>query len=211
MDPELKEHIETDLRDLLATGFYHPEQVVEGLCEMYGDQAKPKEIRSLAAKNLPARLAAIAAEQKSWPATTDCDRLDAAFEELNTLGIMARHNWTASATDGSDAMGDEFDRIDGKWKGTPITGYAFYHAQDTQSAAQGHGLTLLFGSTVSGGGEAAYNKRCGQVAATVCRVLKAHGLTPEWSGSHEERIMLPIDWKRRECPARFFEGDDSVE
>jgi hypothetical protein len=210
MNKKLKQQIVEALRVSVAAGFAEPKQIVTGLCDMFAGEAPRKDLRAEATKALPALIAEHEAERKSWPATTDCDRLDAAFEELNTMGIMARHNWTCCGTCGHAAMEVEFDRLRGKWKKKPIIGYAFYHAQHTEDAVRGEGISLLFASTVSGGGEAAYNARSCAVAKAVCGVLKAHRLKPKWEGDHNWGVELPMKWKRRQRPARFFEGDLSV-
>src|SRR5262245_61521039 len=40
--------------------------------------------------------------QAGWPAVTDCDRLDRAFERLNSRGVIAMHNTGMTQSDGYD-------------------------------------------------------------------------------------------------------------
>jgi hypothetical protein len=72
-----------------------------------------------------------------------------------------------------------------------VRGYAFYHEQDTESAAGGGGLYLNYGSCDEGT-EAAV-----AIGHEIVAALKAKGLDPDWNGSLEKRIGLPLDWKRR--------------
>ncbi len=210
MEPELKQQIADAFRSRLAEGFDTPDEVLDRVCEFF-DEADADTVRAIATAELPVALRQRQAEQQSWPATTDCDRLDAAFDELNSMGIMARHHWTCCGTCGSAAMPDEFERLDGHWRGTPIIGYTFYHIQNTESAVEGDGICLGYGSTIADDAEAMYEARSVEIGHTVVRVLTAHGLKTDWNGSLDRKICINLDWKRRARPARFFEGDDSEE
>ncbi len=210
MEPELKQQIADAFRSRLAEGFDTPDEVLDRVCEFF-DEADADTVRAIATAELPVALRQRQAEQQSWPATTDCDRLDAAFDELNSMGIMARHHWTCCGTCGGAAMPDEFERLDGHWRGTPIIGYTFYHLQSTESAVEGYGIALSYGSTIADDSEAMYEARAVEIGHTVVRVLTAHDLKVTWNGSLDTTISIDLDWKRRTRPARFFEGDDSVE
>jgi len=63
--------------------------------------------------------------------------------------------------------------------------------QDTESAADGRGLYLLYGA-VEKGEKAALN-----VANEIIDALQRHGLRTQWTGSWSDRIGVMLDWKRR--------------
>lgn len=204
---DIRVQIRERIDQLLAEGFDPPdairESVIEGVTDPDGNG--PLRIGPLVDEAFAAAMAARAIAQRSWPAVTDCDRLDAAFEELNAAGIMARHNWTCCGTCGAAEMPDEFDRLGGRWQDVPIVGYAFYHMQDVESAVDGFGICLDYGSTEPAPDEAAYERQCLLVAERVRETLERHGLTVEWNGTYEKRIAVPMDWKRRLAPPRFCE------
>ena len=77
----------------------------------------------------------------------------------------------------------------------PVRGYTFFHEQDTESAVEGHGLMLNYGSDD-------YD-RAGSVAIgrEIARVLRAHRLRVTWNGDFDRRIAVKLDWKRRSRPA----------
>lgn len=145
------------------------------------------------------------AEMVTWPAVTDCDRLDAAFEELNSLGILARHNWTCCSNCGKSEMPDEFERLDGEIDGKPIVGYVFYHEQDTEYAMD-RGLFLCYGSTEGAPSPEAYEAQCLNICRVACDVLAKHGLQVIWNGRYDTKPNVQLDWKRRSPPRMHLGG-----
>ncbi|GAB5348481.1 hypothetical protein TMRO357_02149 [Alteriqipengyuania sp. 357] len=147
------------------------------------------EARRLAMAMLPELLAERRAEQAVWPETTDCDRLDAAFAALETDGIVSRQNFSCCGSCGSYEIWDEMAAV--KDAGGPTRGYAFYHMQDTESAADGGRLNLNYGAAEEG------ETASLQVAAEIVAKLEEHGLETHWNGSLDQRIGISLDWKRR--------------
>jgi hypothetical protein len=52
------------------------------------------------AATVDARIAALKVEAAGWPATTNCDRLDQAFEALNEGGVLALQDAGATRSAG---------------------------------------------------------------------------------------------------------------
>lgn len=122
-------------------------------------------------------------EQRGW-GTTDCDRIESAFRELSAEGIVARENFACCQRCGRTEIWDEAEPDD--------RGYAFYHMQDTESAAAGGGLYLSFGSRSD---EQDDNESIGR---EVVAALSAHGLQTNWDGSATSRIAIAdLDWRKR--------------
>ena len=128
------------------------------------------------------------AAEKTWPQTTDCDRLEAAFAELNAQGIIALQNAGYTLSDGLSDISQVLHRRGREG----VQGYCFYHGQDLERAVEGEGIMLAFGSL----DDDRANKL--QVGQRVRNVLERAGFTVEWNSDAETRLNLPtLDWKRR--------------
>jgi hypothetical protein len=182
---ELRQTIERDV----AAGFLTPDEIERTSLEIYSDDMDPALLRPEAQKFLRDSLAKHAADQAAWPAVTDCDRLDKAFAELEQHGIVARQNFSDCGTCGVAEIVDEIDAT--RKKGREVRGYVFYHMQDTESAADGGGLYLNYGSVDAG------EKAALVIAGEAVESLKRQGLETNWNGSIRERIGVKLDWKRR--------------
>ncbi len=127
--------------------------------------------------------------EATWPQTTDCDQLDAAFETLNAHGIIALQNAGYTMSDGLTEVGEALHRRGGR---EGVQGYCFYHGQDLERAVEGEGLMLAFGSL----DDDKTHKL--QVGLRVREMLEGCGFTVQWNGDSETRLNLPgLDWKRR--------------
>jgi hypothetical protein len=122
------------------------------------------------------------AEQADW-GVTDCDRLTAAFEELDRGGIVAREHFSCCQTCGTAEIWAEAEPAD--------RGYVFFHMQDTETA--GDGVLYL-----------AYGARADEPEATVAvgheivKVLRSHGFQTSWDGSESTRIRITdLEWRKR--------------
>lgn len=82
------------IRQDVAAGFIEVDDIPERVVEMLSDQYDEEELRPAAERFTRLALKAHLREQAKWPKTTDCDRLDAAFIELEGEGIVARQNFT---------------------------------------------------------------------------------------------------------------------
>lgn len=130
--------------------------------------------------------------QLQWPMKTDCDRLDAAFDELNRAGIVARQHFsccgTCAAGEIRDLMAELID------EGQEVRGYTSYDIQGTGHAVDGDGVCLNYGS-VDEGEEAAL-----RIGHEVVDALARQGLQTDWDGTWDTRICVLLDWKRRRDP-----------
>ena len=182
---QLRDYMQRDI----ASGYYSPEQVLQNARDAFEGEMTAEELAAHEAALLADSLAAQAAAEETWPAITDCDRLDAAFAELEADGIIARQNFTCCGTCGSSEIWDEIDEV--RAAGSAARGYTFFHMQDTERAAEGDGIYLAYGACDEGE-EAAL-----AVADEIVERLHAHGLQTDWDGSWGRRIGVALDWKRR--------------
>lgn len=189
-DPaQMPEEARDIIRRAVRTGFDDREQLMQSAIEMLEDEYDSDAVRAIVPALVDEELAAHRAAELGWPAITDCDRLDAAFAALDDAGIVARHNFTCCGTCGSAEIWDEIGEAQDS--GRPVRGYGFYHMQDSESAAEGHGLYLNYGA-VEEGEEAAL-----AVGHEIVATLARSGLKADWNGSWNRRIAVPLDWKRR--------------
>lgn len=186
--PPLPQQIEQIIREQVIAGYKNDRELNTCLLGALEDQASPREIKRIAKPLIARHRLALRAEQAQWPKTTDCDRLDNAFAKLEKSGILARQNYWCCGTCGCDAIDDEMSK---QSKRRAVRGYAFFHEQDTESAAQGYGLMFNYGS-LSGKKDDSL-----AVGNQIVKALTASGLKPKWNGRLDTRIALPMKWQRR--------------
>lgn len=190
--PELDTVME-DLRAIIdrevVGGFTPPDQIAQFAVDCQAGLADEAMLTREAERLTREALAAHQAAQVDWPAVTDCDKLDAAFASLEALGVVSRQNFTCCGTCGSSEIWDEIDTA--RNEGRSPRGYAFFHQQDTESAAEGYGLYLNYGACEEGS-EAAV-----AIGHEIVEAFNAQGLATDWDGRIERRIAVSLDWKRR--------------
>ncbi|NOU05769.1 MAG: hypothetical protein HOO99_06255 [Hyphomicrobiaceae bacterium] len=195
---EAREMIVNDV----AAGYRTRDEIIESVREMWDEDENTADIAPPDfVAEVDAAIRAHIEHQKQWVGPTDCERLDAAFTELEVNGIVARQNFTCCQNCGFAEIGDEIDGA--RERGINVRGLTFFHQQDTESAVVGHGLHLAYAAiddgTDAGPDEDAPAKA---IAAEIVTTLQRHGLKPSWSGERSKRIELQLDWKRR-----FVVGD----
>lgn len=182
-------------RDVEAGFLATERELLESIVLMYERQASPERLREALAPVVAEALAAHRARQATWPLVTDCDRLDAAFAELETAGILARHKYSCCGSCGAAEIRAEMEELIAQ--GVAVRGYTFYDDQDTESAVDGGGICLSYGSA----GENAEDDQAIAIGHEVAATLTRHGLTVAWNGAIERRIDVSLDWQRRGPPA----------
>jgi hypothetical protein len=130
-------------------------------------------------------------ESAAWPDTTDCDRLDDAFADLERAGVVARKDFTCCRTCAMDEIADEMDMAEGD--GVDVRGFAFFHQQDTERAVAEGRLFIGFGPR----DRRSDSPECFAVGRAVVDALRARGLRAAWDGGGERRIEVVLDWNRR--------------
>jgi hypothetical protein len=182
---EILQDLRSHIREKVDAAFDDEEDILQSAVDYLTGEADEETRRLYAQGYLKEELDRHRAEQATWPPKTDCDRLDAAFAELDRAGIVARQNFTCCQNCGSHEIGDEIKAT--KEKGITPIGYTFYHMQDTEGAVNGSGLYLAYAGKTD----------AVAVANQIIDALRRHGLEPKWDGNLDTRIFVPIDWKRR--------------
>ena len=184
---EYEEYIADRIRVWVWSGFHSLSDVLEMLedCdEDDEDETDKKMLEEYAKSEFQAKREA----EATWPPVTDCDRLDAAFDALNGMGVIALHNAGYTISDGISDVAEVLAESDRD----KVKGYCFYHEQDVERVVSGHGLMLAYGDIA----DTPSGKRA--VGELVKAELERRGFVVEWDGDAEKRIDLPrIVWQRR--------------
>ncbi|HRP11781.1 MAG TPA: hypothetical protein PLK37_12155 [Terricaulis sp.] len=188
-DEDLKQDILLMLTAQVRAGYRDREQIwlhAEDMCEEAGDG---DALRQFASETLERLWREQRAAEAGWFGRTDCERLDQAFEELETTGIVCRQDFTCCNNCGEAEIGDEFEAVEGR--GIKVRGYAYFHAQDTERAVEGQGVYLSYGANARGDAAGV------AIGREIVAVLTAYGLKPNWNGKLAQRIHVPLEWRRR--------------
>src|SRR5215208_3419617 len=109
LSDDLQDEVRGYLEKQVRSGFADLETLAHDSGEVFADSAVPADIEAFSRAALQDILIDFRADQKRWPTMTDCDRLDAAFLELEASGIVARQNFWCCGTCGLAAIGDEIE------------------------------------------------------------------------------------------------------
>jgi len=173
LEPQEVEEIEEFARPLVHGGFTGRDEVVAVAVEYFEDQYAEADLAARVDRLWQARVA----EQATWPAETDAERVLAVLESMP--GIVARANFTCCGTCGTAEIGAAAREGD--------HGYVFFHQQDTEAAASGAGLYLSYG-TFDGTDPTT-------VAKEVVTALNSAGAPTVWNGRANTRILVsPLEW-----------------
>lgn len=185
----LDEDTQQLIERLARSGFYTPARICEIVGQEYhapGD-VDADEVRSA----VETAFQQLTQEMASWPAVTDCDRLDAAFERIAARGVIALQNAGYTQSDGYEDIGYALKQHPSR---AQVLGYCFYHGQDLERAVEGGGLYLAFGP-IDPKREETLGVEVGNI---VREELERQGLAVRWNGTFKQRIHLPsVVWQRR--------------
>lgn len=185
--------IEAELEQFISRrvleGFDSEEDIVEGALDFFEHDFPGDDLPGVAGRMAEDAIKRHLEEQKTWLTKTDCDRLDEAFDQLESDGIVARQNFTCCQTCGHSEIWEEVEQARQDRK---VSGYVFFHQQDTERVCEEGMLYLAYGST-----EEDPNAAIG-VADKICQVMKSNGFSIDWNGTLDKRIcLLNVQWRRR--------------
>ena len=123
---------------------------------------------------------------------TALDRLQAVFDSLDALGIMARHYPTAGRSDAESWIRDELAVA--KQQGKSYRGYCYYD-QHLVEMMSGGMLGFCFGPVMPPTTYAQFWGEQARVGKAVVDALEAAGFKVEWSGRAADTILIgEISW-----------------
>jgi hypothetical protein len=180
VDPVLRLH--DYARVQRRAGFLDASALLADVTQIAAEDVDPESAQRLAREAIAAAEAAYETEQSDWPAITDYDRLQGAFEDLERRGIVVlqavEDHWTAASLLEQRAAG-----------GAPPRGVAWFTAPDVWHAVD-HGmleLNVWHGDSANvAPGDALLDE--------VVELLAAHGLAGHFD---EGRIEVAAYWQRR--------------
>jgi len=123
--------------------------------------------------------------------------LDAAFAELDRIGIVALQAAGFTQSDGWYDVTVAAERRGG------ARGGCFYHEQDLERGIRGEGLMLGFGAL--GGGDDV------EIGHAIVSTLRAHGVETIWNETKEQRIAVPPFVWYRPITAGVVRGADPTQ
>lgn len=122
------------------------------------------------------------------------ERLRQAFDVLEERGLLTRENYWCCQTCAFAAITDEIgEELD---DGSDVRGFVFFHSQDTDRAVEEGYLLLSYGGIGREPGREgpAPSKEIGE---EIVELLRSAEFAPEWSGSPNDPIEVPITWDKR--------------
>jgi hypothetical protein len=145
------------------------------------------------------------AEQASWPAETDCDRLDRVEATLLERNIVM---WQASPCCDTCTRAEFQGRIDALDIRSPglddrIRGYCFFIDQNLpEMLTENTELSIYFAyGWLSPDRQPVepevYEKNALAIAHEVCECLRSEGFEVEWDGSFSKKFGTTLDWRRK--------------
>jgi len=108
-DPNLNAELDKLCRTEVAAGFRSDSDIFDLVVASFCGSGSQEEIRSRTEASLALAAAEHAAAETHFPETTDCDRLDRAFDALESQGILARHNYWCCNNCATEAIRSELD------------------------------------------------------------------------------------------------------
>ena len=181
---ETTKSIFDQIKTYVWSGFYEADEVDQMIDELIEEGADESFLRSAVTSEFEKK----ALTETTWPAETDCDRLDRAFEQLNANGIIALQNSGFTMSDGYEDVEDHLR----KRKRDDIRGYCYYHEQDLDSAMTESTFMIAFGSLNEN------RATILEIGREVENVLVSHGFNIDWDDDCKTRIrIVNIDWKRK--------------
>lgn len=194
----------TDLMDELRTtvalrmkiGFESPGEIAKAafdeLVSEYPDQNE-STLQEIAVALAGESLNQHEESEAAWTEPTDCDRLDWLFAYLESTGVAARQNFWCCQTCATSAMHSEISASDKEY-----VGFVYFHAQDSERAANGGPLTMTYGADDD------EDENIRRVGIRLMKAASIAGLKIIWSGDTNERIKIKMDWKRRRISQNKF-------
>lgn len=190
LSPEDFDDLHDFIKVQVAAGYAPVDEIIEESIDVFIDATLNPAALHIAARAIADQaLTAHRGQESEWSMVTDCDRLDAAFAELETIGIVARQHFSCCGTCGAQEIHEEMDQAEKA--GLAVRGFTFFHVQDTEHAVAGESLYLSYGAVTRDQVESV------AIGHEVVGALQRHGLSPGWNGKIAHRIALPLVWQRR--------------
>lgn len=189
---ELKERVDLEVK----AGFATQRDILFGLTEImkYDYELKGAELKEAKDKlkdYVVKSTEKYKKDQVTFPEVTDCDRLDAAFADLEQQGILTAQNASYTQSDGFEDVSERYYRLSKKEQKAYV-GFVFFHGQDLERVLEGGPLLFAFGS---GKGDKRLDVKAGKL---IQKALEVQGFKVKWNGKSDTRLEIPkFKWQKR--------------
>lgn len=188
---EILQQFRAEVAERVRQGFESRGSILEFLTESVQDEHGVEIARLDAVRIVDEELLVHYERQSTWTTPTDCDKLDAAFEEMEEQGLVARQHFSCCSNCGESEIGGEINAAEEEEE-REVTGYAFYHMQDTEGAVDGGTIYIKFGAVEQN--DAAHV----QVGRVIADALRKHNLSVGWNGTVASAVGVTLkDWRKR--------------
>jgi hypothetical protein len=186
-------HLPQELRSFIThqveEGFDSPHDIIENASDLAIERHGREDLKPQIKRFTLDQITRRQRQQADWETSTDCDRLDRAFDALNQSDIVARHNFSCCTNCGHTEIWDEIHNAE---QHRPVEGYVFYHFQCIEHAMKSGQLMLAYGTV---------HDDPASLTAVVSKILaelRRAGLDPTWQGTADYPIVLQnFVWRRR--------------
>ena len=183
---ETETYIAEQIRLRVWSGYDDPEDVQDMITDILEDDADEEMLRARVGEEFQRKTEA----EATWPAETDCDKLDIAFSALRDKGVIAIRN---AGWDKSEAFHSCLEEYRSQGQPDNLFGICYYTSQDVDGAIHGNVMGMGYSSTRPETEEVDAER----TGALICSELDKVGLKTEWDGSAKSRIKLEINWQNR--------------
>lgn len=190
---------------LLSATFRRPAELSWAAEAILDDVSEVAEGRR--SEMLRAVLQTAVATQRAWERDrwgfeqpTDFDRLCAAFQTLETRGIVCRHNSDNTMSGTHSTMRGIVERlvVSGDVDEANVRGYLSYHSQDVDGVLRHGSLHLVYSGWTVAKKNGCSAQETETVGHSIVAALRKHGLVVQWSGRANRRIeLIAMRWYRR--------------
>ncbi len=125
MERELYQKIVFYIERDVKGGFETKQQIIDATVGNISNIYQDDNLEAIVKRITIEKLNSHYDEQSTWDYPTDCDKLDQAFAELESSGILARQHYYCCGTCGYCALESELK------ENKKARGGTFYHEQDT--------------------------------------------------------------------------------
>ncbi|EAQ77074.1 DUF6891 domain-containing protein [Blastopirellula marina] len=186
-----------------------PEDLLDSCCASIIEEESPAEeeadFEQFAEEEVERIKTELQSEEATWPAETDCDRLDRVELELRKRGILL---WQVSPCCDTCTVSEISLRIDAIELREPgfkdqVRGYSFFIDQNMpESLAETTETSVYLGYgwlSPADSKDAAddYETNALGIAREVEGCLRDEGFEVNWDGSFSRKIGLALNWRRR--------------
>lgn len=177
-------------------------EITEVMGEIIDDDIDPEAesetgaARPTANEILDAVVATMEARRRELDVTIPSayERLRQTFEVLEERGVLARENYWCCQTCAYAAIDEEIaEELDA---GGAVRGYVLFHSQDTDRAVESGHLLLRYGG-ITRDPERDGPEASKAIGEELVALLRSSDFAPDWSGSPNDVITLPIQWDKR--------------